>query len=123
MSSSAWRSTPRPNTSMKYMNYFTFVYMLNAICITTNQLEHIQTNLCIYLSYLEDQRNLKIYNKKMNKENEIKEDRITICIDMIRTLDEKHILHFSYSLIQATVVWPQYISICSPMGGQYTSSC
>ena len=37
---------------------------LNTIRITTNQLEHIQTNLCIHLSYLEDQRNLKIYNKK-----------------------------------------------------------
>ena len=45
--------------------HFTFVYMLNAICITTNQLEHIQTNLCIHLSYLEDQRNLKIYNKNI----------------------------------------------------------
>ena len=41
--------------------------MLNAICITTNQLEHIQTNLCIHLSYLEDQRNLKIYNKNIKK--------------------------------------------------------
>ena len=41
--------------------------MLNAICITTNQLEHIQTNLCIHLSYLEDQRNLKIYNKNILK--------------------------------------------------------
>ena len=33
-------------------------------CIATNQLEHILTNLCIHLSYLEDQKNLKIYNKK-----------------------------------------------------------
>ena len=41
--------------------------MLNAIRITTNQLEHIQTNLCIHLSYLEDQRNLKIYNKNIFK--------------------------------------------------------
>ena len=41
--------------------------MLNAICITTNQLEHIQTNLCIHLSYLENQRNLKIYNKNIFK--------------------------------------------------------
>ena len=41
--------------------------MLNPICITTNQLEHIQTNLCIHLSYLEDQRNLKIYNKNIKK--------------------------------------------------------
>ena len=41
--------------------------MLNAICITTNQLEHIQTNLCIHLSYLEDQRNLKICNKNIKK--------------------------------------------------------
>ena len=47
--------------------HFTFVIMLNAICITTNQLEHIQTNLCIHLSYLEDQRNLKIYNKNIKK--------------------------------------------------------
>ena len=47
--------------------HFTFVYMLNAICITTNQLVHIQTNLCIHLSYLEDQRNLKIYNKNIFK--------------------------------------------------------
>ena len=37
--------------------HFVFVYMLN-----TNQLEHILTNPCIHLSYLEDQRNLKIYN-------------------------------------------------------------
>ena len=43
------------------------ICMLNAICITTNQLEHIQTNLCIHLSYLEDQRNLKIYNKNIKK--------------------------------------------------------
>ena len=47
--------------------HFTFVYMLNAICITTNQLEHIQTHLCIHLSYLEYQRNLKIYNKNIKK--------------------------------------------------------
>ena len=44
--------------------HFTFVYILNAIHITTNQ--HIQTNLCIHLSYLEDQKNLKIYNKNIN---------------------------------------------------------
>ena len=44
--------------------------MLNAICITTNQLKHIQTNLCIHLSYLEDQRNLKIYNKNIFKKEE-----------------------------------------------------
>ena len=36
--------------------------MLNTIRITTNQ--YIQTNLCLHVSYLEDQRNLKIYNKK-----------------------------------------------------------
>ena len=41
--------------------------MLNAICITTNQLEHIQTHLCIHLSYLEYQKNLKIYNKNIKK--------------------------------------------------------
>ena len=46
--------------------------MLNAICITTNQLEHIQTNLCIHLSYLEDQRNLKIYNKNILKKEKKK---------------------------------------------------
>ena len=45
--------------------HFTFVYMLNAICITTNQSAHKQTNLCIHLSYLEDQRNLKIYNENI----------------------------------------------------------
>ena len=28
---------------------------------------HIQTNLCIHLSYLEDQRNLKIYNRNIKK--------------------------------------------------------
>ena len=46
--------------------------MLNTIRITTNQLEHIQTNLCIHLSYPEDQRNLKIYiynKEKMKKKN------------------------------------------------------
>ena len=52
--------------------HFTFVYMLNAICITTNQLEHIQTNLCIHLSYLEGQRNLKIYNKNIKKKKKIR---------------------------------------------------
>ena len=36
-----------------------------------NQLEHIQTNLCIHLSYLEDQRNLKIYNKNIKKKSKI----------------------------------------------------
>ena len=30
--------------------------------ITTNQLEHIPTNLYIHVSYLDDLRNLKIYN-------------------------------------------------------------
>ena len=59
--------------------HFTFVYMLNAICITTNQLEHIQTNLCIHLSYLEDQRNLKIYNKNIKKKKKkVKEKDVCI---------------------------------------------
>ena len=52
--------------------------MLNAICITTNQLEHIQTNLCIHLSYLEDQRNLKIYNKNIKKKKKMCASNILI---------------------------------------------
>ena len=51
--------------------------MLNAIRITTNQLEHIQTNLCIHLSYLEDQRNLKIYNTNIKKKN-VSQDKKTL---------------------------------------------
>ena len=37
--------------------------------ISDNYYRHIQTNLCIHLSYLEDQRNMKIYNikKKIKK--------------------------------------------------------
>ena len=49
--------------------HFTFVCMLNTICITINQLEqHIYTDTFMYssdLSYLEDQGNLKIYNNNI----------------------------------------------------------
>ena len=55
--------------------------MLNAICITTNQLEHIQTNLCMHLSYLEDQRNLKIYNKNIKKKKKNNMIRISPIIE------------------------------------------
>ena len=41
------------------------------MCITPYQLEYIQTNPCIHLSYLEDQRNLKIYNENIFKKKKI----------------------------------------------------
>ena len=43
-----------------HLSYLLLLYilMLNTICLTTNQLEHIPTNLCMHLSCLEDQRNL-----------------------------------------------------------------
>ena len=51
-------------------SYISLLYiMLNTMRITTNQLEHIQTNLCFHLSYLEDQRNLKVYNKNIIQKN------------------------------------------------------
>ena len=52
-----------------FIHFACFVCVLNALCITTNQLEHIPTNLSIHLSYLEDQRNLKIYNKNIRKQS------------------------------------------------------
>ena len=40
----------------------TLLYMLSTISAMKNKMYAVQTNLCIQLEDLEDQRNLKIYN-------------------------------------------------------------
>ena len=80
--------------------------MLNAICITTNRLEHVQTNLCIHLSYLEDQRNLKIYNKNIEKKKkmfsiEISHPKLDT-IGIIETIESNGVVHICCTCFKIT---------------------
>ena len=46
--------------------------MLSTLSSKKSKMHTVQTNLCIQLSYLEDQRNLSIYNKNdLKKKNQL----------------------------------------------------